>query len=92
MWVSQHALTAPFPGKDKTWVRTVPPHHVLGLCLTQCHFPRTMAILASDVACWWDLGVWHYPVLFPASLPAEFEPGLGSKPPRLGNPQTHIGG
>ena len=26
-------------------------------------------MLSSDVACWWDLGVWQCPVLFPASLP-----------------------
>ena len=69
-------------------------HHnlVLGLCLTPCHCPKTMAMLASDVVCWWDLGVWHYPMLFPTSLPAEFELGLGSKPLQFGNPEIRIGG
>ena len=47
--------------KLSTCVPTAPPQLSLGSVSV---YLKTMAMLASDVACWWDLGVWHYPVLF----------------------------
>ena len=48
--------TAPpaFPVGGQDLSICVPPHHhnsVFCLCLTPCHYPETMAMLASDIAC-----------------------------------------